>query len=210
MKYYIYISVPKVEMLFPQIPAALLQGVSTEWKVNLGLVSTTLKGAPLKPIEGLSAQLAAVSNYLHAHGEVGTVESPKQYVSGSLEMKYGVVAEYASDIAFFGGELGRVRCALIGSSDSLFGSPQNASANHASYYYTLKFLNYLADGSPDSGKEPYFSDSGKPPYATYERAYEIAMKALVGNPARLEFLAKTLHTEENLIVATPIFVALDG
>jgi hypothetical protein len=201
MKYYLYISAPKVEMLFPQIPPKFLQGASAELTVNLGLVSTTVKGTQPESFESLSPQVAAVSKYLHAHAEVGTVESPGQYISGSLPMKYGVVAEYASDIAFFGAKVGRARCVLVGSSDSLLGSPQRAGANHAPYYYTLKFLNYLVEGNETTPEQP--------PYYSYKRAYEIAMKALIGNPQRLEFLAKTLHTEKNLVVATPIYVALD-
>ena len=88
-------------------------------------------------------------------------------------MKYGVVAEYDSDIAFFGAEVGKARCLLIGSSHSMIGSPQRADANHMPYYYVLKFLNRIAADSKAESEPP-------PPYCTYEQAYDIAMEALVG------------------------------
>ena len=72
MKYYLYISAPKVEMLFPQIPPTFLQGASAELKVNLGLLSTTIKGTQPENFESLSLRVAAVSKYLQAHAEVST------------------------------------------------------------------------------------------------------------------------------------------
>ena len=43
LKYYIYISETKVNMLYPQIPAAFLSAAEAEVKVSLGVVSTSLK-----------------------------------------------------------------------------------------------------------------------------------------------------------------------
>lgn len=43
MKYYIYISDAKVDMLFPQVPHDIKKKVATEWKMDLKLLSAARK-----------------------------------------------------------------------------------------------------------------------------------------------------------------------
>src|SRR5258706_10233934 len=104
MKYYIYISKTKIEMLYPQIPPSVLKGKEAEVKIDLGIVSTSFKGGKTEADGELVTKLAAVTQYIQSHEEVGSVEEPSQYIAGVLPLRYGLVKEYASDIAFFGGE----------------------------------------------------------------------------------------------------------
>lgn len=43
MKHYIYISDTKVDMIFAQIPKAMLEGLAGELKINLGVLSASFK-----------------------------------------------------------------------------------------------------------------------------------------------------------------------
>ncbi len=213
LRYYVYISTTKVDMLFPQIPAAFLKGAEAELKINLGVVSTSIKGKGPEDAKELAARVGVVEAYLKDQEDVGTVENPKRWIEGIARLRWGCVQEYASDIAFFGGKIGGRTVALLGSSESVLGAPQMGSANHAPFYYTLQFFNQmlknrhfkegnLFDSPQMEGKE------GKPPYYSYPESIQIAYDALAGSEAILQFSALVLHTEKNLIVATPLYVAL--
>jgi hypothetical protein len=110
------------------------------------------------------------------------------------------VSEYASSIAFFGGIVGETKLGLVGSNTSLVGAVEHANSNHAPYYYTLKFLNraVVADGI-----------EGSPPYYSFSEAIDIALKSLPPQTHSVEFFAKVLYTEPNLVVGTPLYVAID-
>src|SRR5260370_24026021 len=102
-------------MLYSQIPPAFLKGAEAELKINLGVISTNLKGRGPEEAKELPARAAAVASYIRDQNEVGTVETPKQWIEGATSMRWGCVREYASDIAFFGGTIGTRTVALLGS-----------------------------------------------------------------------------------------------
>lgn len=200
MKYYVYVSRTKVDMLYAQLPPDFLKGISAEVKVNVGVLSGTLKGTSDANDSNLLQPLHAVSEYIRKREYIGTINSPGTYISDTSSLKYGIVSEYASDIAFFGGVIGSNTLALIGSSTSLIGETERADANHSSYYYTLKFLNNAVNYGQTKGENP--------PFHSFTEAAWIALKALPPLTYNLEFLAKVLHREKGLIVGTPIYVAM--
>lgn len=180
MKYFVYISPTKIEMLYPQVPHSFLDEHS-------------LHG------DELPSKCHAVTEYLRQNETLGTIASPRPYISDVVQLKYGVVREYASDIAFFGGSVGDKRFGLIGASASMVGGAESATANHAPYYYTLKFLNQLADSES--------AEHGQPPYFSFSDAVDIALNALPPHAQECEFIAKMIHEEAGLVVATLIYVA---
>lgn len=214
LKYYVYISTTKVDMLYSQIPPAFLKGAEAELKINLGVISTSLKGRGPEEAKELPARVAAVGSYIRNQNEVGTVENPKQWIEGVTSMRWGCVREYASDIAFFGGTVGKKTIALLGSSESIVGAPKVSESNHAPFYYTMKFFNQMLLNrrfkEADVWSSPHEDTEGKPPYYSYAKSVDIALEALAGSDANLEFLALVLHEENKLIVATPLYVALSG
>jgi hypothetical protein len=212
LKYYVYISATKVDMLYPQIPPAFLKGAEAELKISLGVISSGLKTHGPEEAKELPARAAAVESYLRNQREVGTIDDPKSWLGGVALMRWGCVQEYASDIAFFGGQAGGRTVALLGSSDSIVGAPKVAESNHAPFYYTMKFFNQklLNRGFKAPGKwdKPREDSEGEPAYYSYAESVDIAFQSLAGTEANLEFLAFVLYKEENLIVATPLYVAL--
>ncbi|WBL42368.1 SAVMC3_10250 family protein [Algoriphagus halophytocola] len=200
LKYYVYISDTKVNMLYSQIPAKFLEKVQGDVRLNFGFLSGTLKKEKKSEENDVIKKLGSVNNYILQHESVGTVENPLNYISGRLRLKYGIVSEYASDIAFFGGEINGKLIGLIGATRSLLGEPKNSESNHAPYYYTLEFLNGLIKMNEKSGESP--------PFYNYDEAIKIAIETINDSPHSLEFLAKVLHHDENFVLATPIYVSI--
>lgn len=215
IKYYVYISATKVDMLYSQIPPAFLKGAEAELKINLGVISTSLKGRGPEEAKELPARVAAIASYLRDQRKVGPVDSSSEWVEGSTSMRWGCVHEYASDIAFFGGKIGFTTTALLGSSESIIGAPKTSEANHAPFYYTMKFFNQMLlnrrfKAADDWEVAADDADDRDPPYYSYAESVAIAMKALKGTESSLEFLALVLHRQEKLIVGTPLYVALSS
>lgn len=214
LRYFLYLSATKIDMLYPQIPPAFFDGAEAELKVNLGVISTGVKSrSPDRPTE-LSARASAIESHLSSEKVIGTIDKPRSWIKGNCPMLWGVVEEYASDIAFFGGKTEETTVALLGARDSIIGQPIVAESKHDPFYYTLKFFNHLvanaASAKPDDHtRSNAFGDD--PPYCSYKEAVNIATKAL-DSPGQimqnLEFLALVLHHQENLIVGTPLYVAL--
>jgi hypothetical protein len=218
LKYYLYISRTKVDMLFPQIPRDVLAGIEPEVRVNLGLLSGGVKRGRVPPPDELPYRLAVVVAYIRKHEKVGTPANPETWVEAVAPLQFGVVGEHEADIAFFGGLVDDQILALIGSSESIVGGVQTTEAQHAPLYYTLRFLNesLFNDGfrAPDTrqtilGARPDGEANwDQPPSVTWRQAVEIAMQAIPRAPQTMEFLARIIHTEARLVVGTPLYVAL--
>lgn len=181
MKYYLYISQTKVNMLYAQLPPSLQIVNDDEHSSNL-------------------TKLAIVHHYIEKYKKVGTIKEPETYISGILPLRYGVITEYASDIAYFGDKLDGDILSLIGASNSLIGAVQRTKSNHTPFYYTMMFLNRVANANVPVDSQP--------DYYSYKEASQIALKCIPPERYNLDFLAKVLYREENLIVATPLYVAL--
>jgi hypothetical protein len=201
VRYYVYLSRTKLEMLFPQISKSFSHEFEVELTARTGLLDATVKGTPAEPASQLAAQAAAVEAYLVERDEVGSISEPARYIRGDAQLRYGIVTEYAADLAVFAGSAGAVKLGLIGSSESLVGNTITTKANHSTYYYTLKFLNGLASNRFEAPERPPYCDS-------YTEAIDIALAALPPPTYRLEFLAKVLHSQPDTLLATPIYVAL--
>lgn len=87
MRYYVYVSDVKIDMLFAQIPRSLLARVAGDLKLDLKLLSVTLKKETLP--ETRYSKLDVVTQALREAGEIGTIEQPKQYFSGAMSMGWG-------------------------------------------------------------------------------------------------------------------------
>ncbi|MDJ0801110.1 MAG: CHAT domain-containing protein [Calothrix sp. MO_167.B12] len=181
IKFYIYISETKVNMLYSQLILGLNKDSNFE--------------------QSMQEKLAVVHHYYtENHKEVGTIKEPKTYISGTLPLRYGIVTEYASDIAYFGSKFDKNTLSLIGASASIIGAVKHINSNHAPFYYTMRFLNQIVNENTTVNKQPA--------YYSFKEASEIALKCVPREKYNLEFLAKVLYSEPNLIVATPVYVAL--
>jgi hypothetical protein len=94
--------------------------LEAEVKANIGVVQATVRGGARPDNSDIYTHAAVVASYLEKHGKVGTVDLPEQYIKDVATLKYGVIFEYASDIAFFGATIGQTKLGLIGSSESSY------------------------------------------------------------------------------------------
>jgi hypothetical protein len=202
MKYYIYISSTKVDMLYPQIPSSFFKKWSAELEFKSPFIGAKLKTEGRDDPTDLSHRVEVLAAFLHSNGQVGTLESTKPYLSGSLRMRFGLIHDYASGIAFFGGDAKGTQLALIGSREAVIGnSASKEITDHTGYYYTLKFLNNRIEDNPSK-------QHSRLVYQSYREAMGIALNAVPQQSEEYEFLARPLHAESGLLVATPIYVAI--
>ena len=119
LKYYIYISTSKIEMLYPQILSrtACLAGSLDFDLIKLRREATGSRGVPASKF----AKLDAIVEELVRSEEVGPIEGGKPYIKGScLEMVWGT---YGCDapITFWGHSSGKLIVGLAGSRHHVLG-----------------------------------------------------------------------------------------
>ena len=215
MKYYLYLSKSKIEMLAAQIPSSALKGVSAEFKANIGVLSSTVKAAEAPAADNVFSKTEAVAKHLKKLGKVGTISEPKLYVGGMLPMRWGTLWDYASDLLFFSGESNGRHVALVGASASAIGAPLRVESQHSLEYYSLRFLNgmlesklVLAEDEPEQ-KSP---EQHPRDHVSYMRAIGKATSQLPQEVQGVEFIARVLFVDQaatpGLIVATPLFAYL--
>jgi hypothetical protein len=119
MKPYIYLSDAKVEHHFEQIP----QSFFSTSKINklllkLGIADVEFSDTT-KPLNRYS-KLAAVLAELTEQESIGTLDQPRLYFRGRLNMKYGIYPN--TEIVYFTGRIDDTIVALVGSLRHVEGS----------------------------------------------------------------------------------------
>jgi len=89
VRYYVYVSDAKLDMLSPQIPPKIRDNLAAELKIDLKLLSLTVKSKDNE--ETRYSKLSLVTKYLHEHEDVGSVDEPGRYFEGSLPMAWGPI-----------------------------------------------------------------------------------------------------------------------
>lgn len=97
MKYYLYISDAKVDMLFDQIEPKLLESISGNLKIDLKLLSATLSKEVAQKTK--INKLAVVCKYLQTQNMLGTINDPKEYFNGNLLMQWKPLNSDSTDPA---------------------------------------------------------------------------------------------------------------
>jgi hypothetical protein len=215
MKYYIYISETKLDMLYNQIPVNLREKIASELKIDLKVISTTLSEKPSE--KNTLAKLKFVTDYIDKHEEVGTIENSASFFRGKMEMRWSPLYSRNQNAVLFAGEndithndKDKSVVVLGGSLKHIIGekeipSPENAPGTSSfsglpSIYFWLRDVDWQAS-------QINFVDN------------EIALSVIVGaaweveGPTQtVEFLAKRLLEGEafnrKVLIGSPIYVAL--
>ena len=88
LRYYLYISDSKLDMLFEQIDLKSRKRISAELKIDLKVASLTLRGAE-NPGPTRTAKLQLVEQFIETHQHVGTIQEPgKGYFRGQMRMTW--------------------------------------------------------------------------------------------------------------------------
>ncbi|MGD1848394.1 MAG: SAVMC3_10250 family protein [Salibacteraceae bacterium] len=212
MKYYLYLSKSKVEMLFPQIPKAEKDNIATELKLDLKIFSASFKDQVEK--DTLFSMMRVVENYIEKKEAVGTIDFPGAYFKGEIPMTYGIFKDYGSDLTYFKTETEASVLILIGRTQNIVGISNPETLLHpeaiSPNYYFLKYINRILENHSDIIS---FDESPWTP----ENLIKILNKSVeqVDGPTQnLSFLAKKIYHVEgigkskNIILGTPLYVEL--
>lgn len=80
-----YVSDTKVDMLYSQIPSSWRDKLAGELKIDLQLLSVSLKEDPRD--ENRFSKAALVADYIRQHLSVGSAHSPREYFTDTLPMR---------------------------------------------------------------------------------------------------------------------------
>lgn len=129
MKYYIYISDTKVDMLYPQIPKSILKKNASSLSIDLKFFGAKLSlGIKNNQTdETRIAKVRIVSEYIEKHLDVGTIDAPSTYFKGNLPMRYTIFADSTNQVVYFGGTTTHRIVGLGGSPEHLIGNKPSAS-----------------------------------------------------------------------------------
>lgn len=201
LRFYIYISETKVRMLFSQLPDDVINKWSTELKLSAPLIaSATISTEGGRSEKSIERQVQILSAHIEKTHEIGDLANPKAFIGGTCLMRFGILKDYAQQLAFFGAREGGRTLALIGSADSVLGRVPSAKADHSPNYYALRFLNHWAK----TEAKPY----DQIPYEeSYAAAFEKAFHAVPKRAELYEYLARVLYADAELTVATPLYIA---
>ena len=230
VRYYVYVSRAKVEMLHPQIPRNTLARLTAlgDIEAKVAFLSLRLKH---RNESGLVQKLAAVARFLHHEGLVGTATNPRDYIHDMCELRTSIplsrdndqqMADLFDFVLWGDKQLG---LSLVGSRQNLVGEPvvpKRKSGNYSQLRHVIQLVQaveraetrtvsldqcgpYVANQWCDRG---WLIDG-----ATVRNHANRLNSFLAGPPCTYEFLAKVLLYDSHDprgpgLIATPLYVAL--
>ncbi|MHC4696264.1 MAG: DUF7019 family protein [Planctomycetota bacterium] len=223
MRYYVYISDQKVDMLLSQISTAQKKKIATEFKISLQLLSASRR-TEVDSTENRIKRLEAVAEFIRQNENVGSVNDPRAYFSGEMTLRWGPYPESWEDdggnLVYFGGTTDDTILGLGGSSRHVVG---NTGGSHP---YSASAAPYLVSYLCNELQLPTDNDEVehlglRPGNLELElMAVHLASTGMDGPEQRLEFIAKRLlHGPSpypdrdpkpglKVLLGTPLYVAM--
>ncbi|AVT33665.1 hypothetical protein C6361_34215 [Plantactinospora sp. BC1] len=162
IRYYLYISDTKLDMLLPQIDPALLRQRTSGW--GGGGKVFQWRREEVRERERV-AGLERVVRHLQDHGDVGAVDEPGQFFWGIMPMRWDLVQNSVdAGMVYFGGRTERTVVGLGGSPRHLLHSPVDRPEELVPASLTPAMLTFLralgeagepGDGSAASGDDAH-------------------------------------------------------
>lgn len=207
IKYYLYLSKVKIDMLWGQISMNDRESISAELKVNLGVLSAGIKSQDKE--ETIYSQLKVVSEYLRKNNHIGTLHNTDKFFKGTMDMSWQELSFYTDPnfkekMVLFSGvdeKTGKI-VGLVGSATHIIGMKniEPASLGYAKPSFWMKISEEL---NPPS-EEEIFDNIGD----VYAQINYQGRRRKDGPPKqKLEFIAKTYISKDGFILGSPIYVA---
>jgi hypothetical protein len=231
MRYYVYLSETKLDMLHPQI-AAPTRVTTREVGVDIRVVKSSRKTEQSAERSSYD-RLQQVEDWIYANERVGSVEEPEAWIYGhlSLSMSYFTDGQHPTprDIdrgaVLFAGSGEKNALVLGGTGSHLVTArqPENPSSGFLGYSNAVFLMRTLRAFHADVGD--FNGSAGRHPEDLFSRELSrdlaVVHRRLTADNSNgvplgtCEFLAKNLmRFDQNkggsLILATPLFVALDS
>ena len=224
LKYYIYHSKDKIDMLYSQIPVSIRKKLDSKIKLNLQLAEISFSSKQFS--DTLYTKLAVILDYLEDNKLVGSISKPLEYFYGNLFMGW---AQIYPGVLFLGGTFNDISVGLGGSMNNLLGYKWDATdvpvgISHTPWLVSLLYreVQMLFPFEPAYVQYGHFDVE-----ATRKQEYEKRVSSatshwtydITNNPAKFqiskfEFVAKVLRNTESVhshyrkvLLGTPIYVA---
>ena len=225
MKFYIYISDSKVDMLLSQIPHEQKRKIATEFKFDLKVLSASRK-SEVETEDNRVARLETVIAFIHEYGNIGSVDDPNEYVEDELLMRWGSYEYPESPLIYFAGETEQTVVGLAGSKNHVIGNSMGESYSRSAsnapniLFYLQKELGLASKKSEEQSYKRVQNLWEDQQSDAYLYSVYSASKGTWGPEQRLEFVAKRLlygnysklawYEERNpkILLATPLYVAM--
>lgn len=221
MRYYLYISDAKVDMLLPQVPKSSLQKTSVEFGVNIEIFKASYKEEH-NHLDSRVARLKAVEDYIvQQHDEVGSLENPSSWVKATTKVK---VVDFGEGSVFFVGKKGSIIFGLGGSARNLIGHAPSGTFIKSYSFLPFMIERMLVSLEQDSRKifidNLILNNEMKDDLSAcvgqgFDAWIEVLENAttLAIPTQKVKFLAKPLAMEESrgvqYILGTPLYVYLE-
>ncbi len=222
MKYFLFVSDAKVDMLLPQIPQESKSKLAAEIGVNVGVLSAKLKSEQDTGVKPDSiSRLNAVSNFLRNTQNIGTVDEPEAWVEGTQDVRIVYPTSSRQAVFFVGRSETQTRFALAGSSAHLISRKTSTDDIGWSFLPDLMIqLRAIFHTFEDSSITEELADLSM---STVTSGYEFewidhvgALEERATGPSmKVSFLAKRLLAGKherlgfNAVLATPLYVAME-
>ena len=220
MRYYLYISDTKVEMIFPQVPGATQQRVASKFGFDVKILSGSIS-TDRTTYDSRIARLQAVEEYVRDSDEVGDFSAKTPWISGIVSARFVDIGNNAI-LFVYKDEASLI--ALGGSRQHLLGSsPPERVYISQSFLQSLtntltglverepKFLTEL----PEDEMKRHLAEGIHQGFAAWISVLRSVWEESSSTPPqKIEFLAKRLVTTstgisgEECTLATPLYVAL--
>ncbi|WP_205324407.1 SAVMC3_10250 family protein [Glycomyces sp. YM15] len=164
LRYFLYVSDSKLDMLFDQIDPAQRRRISIDVGVNLKVASLNLRQGNRSAVARM-AKLRMVERYIDLHHQVGTVYNPgTDYFRGAMPMRWGWFGHGLDpdsptdghDTVFFRGDLKNHTVVLAGSRRHVLGEePAAENRRLTSWSATPNIMAVIAEhisANPPLGK----------------------------------------------------------
>ena len=208
MKYFIYISGAKVEMLFEQIPSNRLKKITTNLGINLGFFKAEFQSETNAVT--LAKKIQIIEEYLT--NKTGTIDYPEDYVCDEAYVKWGPYDEF-DELIYFTGATSSTGFALGGSMRNCVGNgnSSNTTSYSLSPYLVASLVKKRAIKCPSPGITTFPISKD-----IHTKAIQAIEEGLIDNEApvnKIRFFAKKLlhgdgRSHKRVWLGTPIYVEL--
>ncbi|MDQ2776297.1 MAG: hypothetical protein M3Y57_15470 [Acidobacteriota bacterium] len=223
LKYYIYVSTAKLDMLYSQVASSGKQTTSLDWSIGLKAFRANRK-SEREDEPDRDDKLKAVIETLEYSQVVGTIDEPKDYVRGTLPMRWGIYRDNGRPtdeppLVYFGGRTEETVFGFGGSTRHIEGNAGcAATGSRSSTPYLVEHILTGMD-APKDGWNAYRPCGVGHVQMTYE-AIAVATDNIRSPPQNLDFLCKTLlrgkypericsdREVTRVLLGSPLYVAL--
>lgn len=215
MRYYIYLSAVKVDMLYAQIPPKLLRRLAVEAKVDLRVLSVAVQS--VRADTTAYDRLDLVEAYLDREFDVSWMSEPTAWFRGDLGLRIAGYGESNSPTLMTGRD-GDVVVALIGSAHHLIGyqaSPDMAGIGYSGLPSMFRLLQDIPPEWEHQFNSRWHTRMPNRESVTHEAVH--FAESLTVPPVYCEFLARqlmrgTVTLEDGrvltVVIGTPLYVAM--